>query len=54
MSNHQCSCNKTRAQDIEQTESIKVLLEALDIQRKKSTDYQNPNSSIHQADYYPR
>jgi hypothetical protein len=35
-------------------ESIKVLSECSDIQLKKSKDYQNPNSRIKQADYYPR
>lgn len=34
-------------------ESIKVLQECIDLQTKKSNDYQNPNSSIKQADYYP-
>ena len=35
-------------------ESIKVLQECADLQLKKSNDYQNPNSRIKQADYYPR
>lgn len=35
-------------------ESIKVLQECADLQLKKSNDYQNPNSSIRQVDYYPR
>jgi hypothetical protein len=35
-------------------ESIKVLEECAQLQAKKSTDYQNPNSRIKQADYYPR
>jgi hypothetical protein len=35
-------------------ESIKVLQECAEIQDKKSRDYQNPNSRIRQADYYPR
>jgi len=35
-------------------ESIKVLEECAELQAKKSTDYQNPNSRIKQADYYPR
>jgi hypothetical protein len=35
-------------------ESIKVLQEAAQLQLKKSNDYQNPNSRIKQADYYPR
>ena len=35
-------------------ESLKVLQQAAEIQIKKSNDYQNPNSRIQQADYYPR
>lgn len=35
-------------------ESIKVLQECAALQIKKSNDYQNPNSRIKQADYYPR
>ena len=34
--------------------SIKVLEECAALQLKKSNDYQNPNSTIRQADYYPR
>lgn len=34
-------------------ESVKVLRECIDLQLKKSNDYQNPNSIIKQADYYP-
>ena len=34
-------------------ESVKVLKECIELQQKKSRDYQNPNSSIKQADYYP-
>lgn len=34
-------------------ESVNVLQECIDLQRKKSNDYQNPNSSVRQADYYP-
>jgi hypothetical protein len=34
-------------------ESVKVLQECIDLQLKKSNDYQNPNSVIRQADYYP-
>lgn len=33
--------------------SVNVLRECIDLQNKKSNDYQNPNSSIKQADYYP-
>jgi hypothetical protein len=35
-------------------ESLKVLQHAAEIQTRKSNDYQNPNSRIKQADYYPR
>ncbi len=35
-------------------ESLKVLQECADLQIKKANDYQNPNSNIKQADYYPR
>jgi hypothetical protein len=35
-------------------ESLKVLKECAELQIKKSNDYQNPNSRIKQADYYPR
>ena len=34
-------------------ESIKVLDECKELQLKKAEDYQNPNSNIKQADYYP-
>ena len=37
-----------------QRESVKVLQECIDLQNKKSQDYQNPNSSVVQADYYRR
>lgn len=35
-------------------ESLKVLEECAELQRRKSMDYQNPNSRIVQADHYPR
>ena len=35
-------------------ESIKVLQECAELQTKKGNDYQNPNSRIKQADYYPQ
>jgi len=38
---------------MEQRESVKVLQECIDLQLKKSRDYQNPNSKIKQSDYYP-
>lgn len=34
-------------------ESVNVLNECAELQLKKSRDYQNPNSSVAQADYYP-
>ena len=34
--------------------SCAVLQECIDLQVKKSKDYQNPNSAVKQADYYPR
>jgi hypothetical protein len=34
-------------------ESLKVLQECAELQLKKSNDYQNPNSRVKQADYYP-
>lgn len=34
--------------------AIQVLQECAALQLKKSNDYQNPNSTIRQADYYPR
>lgn len=35
-------------------ESVKVLQEAIELQIKKSSDYQNEKSRIRQADHYPR
>ena len=35
-------------------ESLRVLQECAELQSKKSQDYQNPNSRIKQAQYYPR
>lgn len=37
----------------ETTESIQVLIEAIELQGRKSDDYQNSSSHIRQADYYP-
>jgi len=34
-------------------ESVNVLQECIDLQTQKSRDYQNPNSTVQQADYYP-
>lgn len=33
--------------------SIETLKECIDLQRKKANDYNNPNSRVKQADYYP-
>ena len=33
--------------------SVNVLRECIDLQNEKANDYQNPNSTIKQADYYP-
>jgi len=33
-------------------ESLKILEECAEVQNKKSQDYQNPNSTVKQADYY--
>ncbi len=33
--------------------SVQVLRECIDLQLRKSRDYQNPRSTIKQADYYP-
>jgi hypothetical protein len=38
---------------VEERASVKVLKEAIDLQLKKSQDYQNPSSRVRQADYYP-
>lgn len=35
-------------------ESVKVLREAIELQLRKSNDYQNPLSRIKQSDHYPR
>ena len=35
-------------------ESVKVLQECIDLQLKKSQDYQNPNSNVTQAMHYRR
>jgi hypothetical protein len=34
-------------------EAVNVLQECIDLQLKKSRDYQNPNSTVKQAQYYP-
>lgn len=35
-------------------ESLKFLQRAAEVQQKKGNDYQNPNSRVKQAMYYPR
>lgn len=45
--------NKINYKKMEEKESIKVLQECAELQRRKSNDYQNPQSRIRQADYYP-
>jgi hypothetical protein len=40
--------------DASNTEAMNVLHECIDIMRKKSHDYQNPNSRVRQADHYRR
>jgi len=37
----------------EEKRSVQVLREAIELQLKKAHDYQNPNSRVRQADYYP-
>ncbi|PCJ96734.1 MAG: hypothetical protein COA52_00575 [Hyphomicrobiales bacterium] len=37
-----------------ENESVKVLRECIDLQIRKGQDYQNPNSQVKQAMYYPR
>ena len=37
-----------------ENESVKILKECIELQIKKGRDYQNPNSSVKQAMYYPR
>lgn len=34
-------------------ESVNVLNECIELQLKKAQDYQNPNSTVRQGDYYP-
>lgn len=43
-------------QNLNQSEraSVKVLKEAIELQNRKSQDYQNPLSRVRQADHYPR
>ena len=39
--------------DKTQRGSVHILQECIDLQLKKASDYQNPNSGVSQADYYP-
>jgi len=41
-------------QTVDKKESIKVLEECMELQLKKSQDYQNPKSMVKQADHYRR
>lgn len=40
-------------QVLPEKESVKVLKECVEIQLRKSADYQNPKSTVRQADHYP-
>ena len=40
--------------NINEKESVKVLRECIELQLKKSQDYQNPNSNVVQAMHYRR
>ena len=44
----------SEAKSMEEPESVKALQECIDLQIKKGKDYQNPNSRVTQAMYYPR
>lgn len=44
----ECSTSST------DVESVLVLRECIELQKKKSRDYQNPDSSVRQADHYRR
>lgn len=41
-------------QNAVERESVKVLIECIDLQKRKANDYQNARSSITQASYYPQ
>jgi hypothetical protein len=41
-------------QDKPEPYSVKVLRDCIELQLKKSKDYQNPHSRVKQADYYPQ
>ena len=41
-------------QNNQERASVGILQEAIDLQRKKGADYNGINTSVQQADYYPR
>lgn len=45
--------SETKQLQVPDRESIRVLLECIELQAKKSRDYQNPLSTVKQADHYP-
>jgi len=47
-------CKQFRMESKLMKESLKILQAAAEVQSKKGNDYQNPNSRIRQAMYYPR
>ncbi len=47
------SMENTQIDDTDR-ESVRILKESIELQRKKAVDYQNTNSSVRQGDYYPR
>lgn len=49
----QVKLNKKYPSSVDAKESVRVLNECIELQLKKSQDYQNPKSKIQQADYYP-
>ena len=40
--------------EMDEKESVRVLVECIKLQISKSRDYQNPNSGVRQADHYRR
>lgn len=51
---HHASLAINDTQSIVERESVKVLTECIDLQKRKANDYQNAKSSITQASYYPQ
>jgi len=43
----------TNSNSVTERESVNVLRECIELQLKKSRDYQNPHSTVLQAHYYP-